>query len=237
MPGINFKHLPDELIGNITLNTVANFAVGNIVTGGTSHATGKVIKIDATSKILRVSSLTGFFTEGETVTNTGTGVGTVAVHGFDLSATSRGIEHVQWTGARIRRYLITALRNFSTKWADAIGLPTFTATAAYSALVNMITGDTLTITVASSEGVVVSSGSYINVVIGANTRKAYYTSGSSTTTSLAFRYIIVAGDVASAGNVSTGTTIIGEVSDIVGQTLVANPVTFVAPNVSSYTVN
>ena len=242
MPEIIFKPLPDNTVGNITLNTIVNFAVGDVVTGGTSAATGKIIKIDSTNKILRVNALTGFFVEGETVTNTGTGTGTVATKGYDLSATTRGIEHTQWTnaGVRVRSYVLVAIRNFLAKWSDANALPSFTATSSVSALAHMVTGDILSISVSSgADTVSVATGAYINVTINGIVRKAYYTSGSSTSTSSVFKYTVVAGDVATAGQITVDTAIVGSVYDTIadGQTLIADPVTFVAPDTSTYAAN
>jgi hypothetical protein len=149
----------------------------------------------------------------------------------DISATERGWE-LTATGE-----VLVAQRNLLAKQADAQGAPTFTAAVTYSATSTMITGDVMTITLTASEAVRVDAGSYINVTMGAFTRKAIVNRTTSTATSLKFDYVVVAEDDAAATEVVVATTVVGKVSDVVGDNLVNATVTFVAPNTSAATAN
>jgi hypothetical protein len=236
---LTFNKFPHNLTGDIKLNTVANFAKGDTVTGGTSGATGKVIKVFTTGTKLRVNSITGMFSPGETVTNTGTGTGVVAANGWDLSVTGTGLMRTLRSGAgRVRTELLWFLKNLNTKRADAVVLPTFSAAVGYSGTAAMVTGDVLTITVTASEPVHVKASSFIAVDIDTDTVSAMYDGATSTSTSLKFKYTIEASDLATAGQVIVDTTITGVVADILGGgSLQPAAVTFVAPNTSTATVN
>lgn len=237
MPQLTFSKFPKKMIGNIVMDDVTDFAVGNTVTGGTSGATAKVIKIIGTTT-LRVNTLTGIFVAGETVTNSGAGSSIVAVNGFDLSVTASGILRTFRTGVdRVRTEVLTAIRNMATKRSDAKSAPTFSAAVAYSGTAAMVTGDTLTLTITASEAVAVAANAYVAVTIGAATRHAVFVPALSSGTSLKFKYDINVSDVAVASGVVVGTTIVGAVADVVGEILVPATVTFVAPNTSTATVN
>lgn len=158
-----------------------------------------------------------------TYTTTGSNLGAASVQGKVFKAVE----------------VVAAISSLDTVYADAIVAPGFTAAVTYSGTSAMITGDILTVTVSSTEEVVVGGSPKIAVTIGANTRQAAFDQASSTTTSLVFKYTIVAGDVALAGNVSVAaTTNGGQIADV----LPANkrqPVTvsFTAPNTSTATAN
>lgn len=237
MAELTLVKFPHKLTGDIKLDTVANFAKGDIVTGGTSGATGKVLKIFTTEKILRVNNLTGMFAAAETVTNTGTGTGVVEANGFDLSVVGTGLLRTFRYGTRVRNELLYAIKDFANKRGDAATLPTFSGAIAYSGTAAMVTGDTMTITITASEPVQVKSNAFIEVDIDADTVSAMFDGANSTTTSLKFKYTIVAGDVALAGDVAVGTTIVGSVSDIIGTSLQPATVTFAAINTAATTVN
>ncbi len=231
-----FKRLQNKQVGNITLDTTTNFAVGDTVTGGSSAAHAKVIKV-VSATILRVNRITGVFADGETVTNGSTGTGVVATNGFDLSITASGLLRTFRVGARVRTELLTALRNFNTKSTDAVTPPTFTAAVSYSGTAAMVTGNVMTVTVTANEEVAVAADAYVAITIGVNTRHAVFVPALSTATDQVFEYTIVAGDSATAGNIHVGTTIVGAVADVVGEILVPATVTFVAPNTSTATAN
>ena len=91
--------------------------------------------------------------------------------------------------------IVVALSNLLTNYLDAIIIATFSAGVTYSGTAAMVTGDTLTITLTANEAVVVTGAPYINVTIGANTRKAFYATGSGTNV-LTFTYKIIASDTA-----------------------------------------
>lgn len=144
--------------------------------------------------------------------------------------------------------VIVAINNLANKIlsnSDAIAVPTFTAAATYSALAHAVTGDVITVTLTASESVSVSGTPFINLTIGANTRRASYTSVGSTSTSLQFTYTVVAGDVALAGAVtSAATATLTNANAGIGDVLAATntvrwipTITFTAPTTSTISVN
>jgi hypothetical protein len=144
--------------------------------------------------------------------------------------------------------VIVAINNLQNKIlanSDAIAVPTFTAAATYSALAHAVTGDVLTVTLTASEPVTVSGTPFINVTIGANTRRFSYTSVGSTSTSLKFTYTVVAGDVAIGGGVvsaasATLTNVNAGIGDILAATNAVRwmgTVTFTAPVMTTISVN
>lgn len=101
-----------------------------------------------------------------------------------------------------------------------------------------VTDDLLTLTATFNEVVVVTNTPRIAVVIGSNTRQATYVSGSGTN-ALVFRYTIVSGDAATAGNISATSPIdlntTGTIKDVVGNNAT---LTFAAPaGIASKTAN
>lgn len=149
----------------------------------------------------------------------------------DISASSRG-----WVYDPTGEVLV-ACRGLDTKNTDAASAPTFTAAIAYSGTAAMVTDDIVTITITSTEAVKVSSIAYVVFNIDTDARQAVFDPATSTGTSLKFKYTIDETDSATAGQVSVGTTIVGTVSDLVGDSTVPVAVTFVAPNTSTATVN
>lgn len=237
MSQFNLISLPNFILGKLVLSSVSNFSVGDIITGGTSGATAKIRKITVSTKTLLVDNITGIFVDAESVTNTGSGTGTVATSGFDISLSSSGIVKTTVTGSRSRSEVLVAMRTLSSKMVDAATAPTFTAAISYSALSAMVTDDVLTITISASEAVKVADNAYIEVTIGENTRNAVVDAATSTSTSLKFKYTITASDVAAIGEVVVDTTIMGDVWDVVGSSLIDAAVSFVSPDSSEATVN
>jgi hypothetical protein len=158
------------------------------------------------------------------------GVARSAYDANDIVATSKG-----WVYQPTGEVMVT-IRGLDTANADAVGVPTFTAAVTYSGTNLMVTGDVLTVTITASEEVRASKTSYIQVVIGSTTRNATLVSGSGTT-SLVFTYTVNEDDLASVGQVTVGTTIVGSVKDPVKQGSVPVTVTFTSPNTSTATAN
>jgi len=161
------------------------------------------------------------------------GDGKDAYNANNVVPTTKGWEY-QPTGE-----VLVAISSLSVKNTDVTTVPTFTAIATYSGTSAMITGDVLTVTLTSSEPVKVNGTPEIGLTIGVNTRALVFNPALSTNTSLVFDYTIVAGDTAVATGVSVAAlTTGGSVYDIIdGGALIAASVTYVAPNVSTVTVN
>lgn len=134
--------------------------------------------------------------------------------------------------------VLVALGNLQAINTDALVVPTFTAAVAYSGTSSMVTGDVITVTITASEDISVSGTPHIALTIGVNTRQL--TLDSTTHNTAVFKYTIVAGDAATAGNVSVaGTVTGGYVSDVLpeGKEKPVASVTFSAPDTSTTTVN
>ena len=135
--------------------------------------------------------------------------------------------------------VLVAIRSLASRNTDALVVPTFTAAVTYSALAAMVTGDILTVTLTSTEGVSVDGLPLIAIDVNGTSRYAEYSQVESTATSLVFNYTVVAADVALATQVVVGTAATGgTVSDILpagGTKPVA--VTFVAPDATTISIN
>lgn len=172
----------------------------------------------------------------------------VDVNTFSYPLTSNpGVVTTQ--GKACQSEVIVAIGGLDVLYADLIVLPTFTAVASYSGAAHMVTGDILTVTLTASEAVAfqnitATSYPYVNVVIGTNTRPVYYSTSLSTPTSLVFKYTVIAGDVATLGNVvGSGTlnlngSVIQDVAGTAGTHNTAfTPGAFTAPVTSTIYVN
>ena len=141
--------------------------------------------------------------------------------------------------------VLVAIGGLDTLYADASLTPIFSAVISYSGTSTVVTGNTITVTITSSEPVVVTGNPFITLTIGSSTNFMTYNVASSTSTSLVFTYQVVAGDHATAGNVSVGATMVGTVSigDILPNRTVAGAVqpvsslSYTAPNTSTTVVN
>lgn len=119
-----------------TLNR--EYIVGEVITGGTSLATARIVKIEGTgeSTVLTFDSIGGaaMFEDGETVVAGTSGIsavvdivagdlpvgsigGTTAATATTIIATSAGIVQNQVTGSRLRQEVLVASRDFATKQA------------------------------------------------------------------------------------------------------------------------
>ena len=99
-----------------------------------------------------------------------------------------------------------------------------------------VTGDVLTLTLTASEAVVVVGSPQVALAINLTTRQMVYDSASSTSTSLKFKYTVVGGDAATAGQLSVSTLGLngGTIKDAA---LNAATLTFVAPTTTAWAVN
>lgn len=118
-----------------------------------------------------------------------------------------------------------------------------TGTPTVSAM-HVATGAVLKVTLTASEAVNVAGAPSILVAIGAASRSFVYDSALSTTTSLVFKYTVVAGDVALITEVVSGAAVtlgtydgIGDVLTATGGTNWLTAVTFTASNITNVSVN
>jgi hypothetical protein len=145
--------------------------------------------------------------------------------------------------------VIVAIGGLDTVFADFLTIPTFTsgivlAGTGVGGTFHYITGDIFKVTLTASEPIAynVAGGlPYITVTINGTARRAYLDMAETTSTNLDFDYILVAGDVATAGQVTVGTAITlngAVVNDIAGNHVAGfTPGTFVAPVVTTVTAN
>lgn len=99
-----------------------------------------------------------------------------------------------------------------------------------------VTADVLTLTLKANEAVKVTGSPRVTLTVNETTRYLTYNAAASTTTSLKFKYTVVAEDVATAGQLTIGDLTLnsGTILDAVGN---AATLTFVAPDVSTWAVN
>lgn len=105
---------------------------------------------------------------------------------------------------------------YTLTWLNSLGnvaQPTVTTTSLVGNR-TFITGDTFTVIATASESVVVDGKPTIALTINAANRVATYDGSASTPTSLVFKYTVVAGDVATAGQVTLGTSMATANTDI-----------------------
>ena len=135
--------------------------------------------------------------------------------------------------------VIWAVGELNSIYADAVVVPTYTASITYSNAAHVVTGDIVTVTLATSEPVSVQGSPKVVLNVNATTRNLVYDAATSTSTSLKFKYTAVAGDVATAGQVTTGAaTVGGYVSDILPESKSQkSTVTFSAPDASGISFN
>lgn len=144
--------------------------------------------------------------------------------------------------------VLVAIANLNTKRTDANVVPTFTLAVPSNA--TYLTGQVLTFTVTPSEAVTVTGAPYIVVTIGAAVVNAVYDAATSTTTSLKFKYAVVAGNVDADGiavqnritlNEPTSGKTKGKVVDIVtgtsGEAVASASLTFTVPSTTGILVN
>lgn len=107
--------------------------------------------------------------------------------------------------------------------------------------VTFVTGNVITITVTPSESVTVDLIPYIGLTINGVARQALYDKYSSSSTSLVFKYTVVAGDSATAGQFTIGTSMLtGFISDNLpygGAQPMSSGKTFSAITTTSVTIN
>ena len=134
--------------------------------------------------------------------------------------------------------VVVACSGLQAAGVDQAVAVTYSAAVSYSGTAAMVTGNVMTVTLTASEPVEVLAAK-INVVIGVNTRQLTYKDTLSTTTSLVFQYTIVAGDLATAGNITVATSnSAGYISDVLPANKKAlSTVTFTSPNTSTATAN
>lgn len=105
---------------------------------------------------------------------------------------------------------------YTLTWNNALGnvaQPTTTTTLLTGGVV-FVTGNVLKLTVTASEAVTVDGTPQIALTINAGTKQALFDPYLSSATSLVFKYTIVSGDVATAGQFSVATSIVsGYISD------------------------
>lgn len=135
--------------------------------------------------------------------------------------------------------VVVAIGDLGIVSADALTVPTYTAAISYSALAAMVTGDVFTVTLTASEPVEVQGAPKISVTINGTVRQATYDQATSTDTSLKFKYTLVAGDVATAGQIVVAAeTTGGQIADVLPSNK-RQPVTvaFTAPDASAVSAN
>jgi hypothetical protein len=200
----------------------------------------------------RVRAVTGTASSsGTTVTGTSTlfttelNVGSVIVVGAqvrtvtaiasDTSLTTDIAFSPALSGSTITKSMevIVALGQLRTKDSDALVVPTFTL--AVPANGNKVTGTVLTFTVTPSEPVEVVGLPTIAVTIGSNVRLAVYDAVNSTSTSLLFKYTVVAGDVDADGIVVANVITLGT-TDEVGDLIIGGGDVNIAPAALTFTV-
>lgn len=174
----------------------------------------------------------------------GAQVRTVTAIASDTELTTDTAFNPALSGATLLRWeeVVVALGQLLTKKGDAAVVPTFTL--AVPADGDYDTGAVLTFTVTPSEAVEVVGLPTIAVTIGSTVRLAVYDPVNSTSTSLLFKYTVVAGDldsngIAVANTITLGTT--DEIGDLVvggGDVNVpALSLTFTVPTTTGITIN
>jgi hypothetical protein len=92
--------------------------------------------------------------------------------------------------------VLVAIGELDQLFADAFVVPTFTAAISYSGTLNTVTANTITVTVTSSEPIIITGSPTITLAIGSVVRNMVYDAANSSTTVLLFKYVVVAGDSA-----------------------------------------
>jgi hypothetical protein len=99
--------------------------------------------------------------------------------------------------------------NYTLTWINSLGnvaQPTTTVTNLVGNI-TFVTGDVMLVTVTASEAVTIDGIPKLVLTFDATERNAFFDAATSTSTSLKFKYTVVAEDVATAGQFSIGTDI------------------------------
>jgi len=200
---------------------------------GTSNVTGTAI-VGAGSNFTKILSV------GSRVYISGQ-VRTIASITDDTHATIDSALASNVTGVTIKKLVevIAAIGSLDTQYADAIVIPTFTLAATSS---NLVTDDTLILTVTASEPVSIVGIPAIGVTLNSGKVYAQYNSLVSTPTSLIFEYTVKSNDLDPNGIVIDNiiTLDLGEqVADILSsgvEPIASSNLTFTVPSVT-ITVN
>jgi hypothetical protein len=98
--------------------------------------------------------------------------------------------------------VLVAIGQLDQLSADAAVIPTFSAAITYSGTLNAVTANIITVTVTSTEPIIITGTPTITLAIGSVIRNLVYDSVNSTTTVLVFKYVVVAGDSATTWTAS-----------------------------------
>lgn len=229
----------------------AEVAVGVTTTGATSSIAWSWTAVPgAVSYQIWVGTATGaetsFFTSTTNSYTQTTSAGTAGT-----IPTANPGTYVSGGSVSPRGEILAAINSLQATNSALLVIPTFTAAFTFSNLAHMVTGDVATITLTSTDAVYWNtSGGVPSVTLNVNAtpRQMTFKPALSTTTSLVFNYTIVAGDVATAGQVTTGTSItlnggqfLDSAPDSGNEAGTHNapftPGTFVAPTTSGVSVN
>lgn len=157
---------------------------------------------------------------------------------FTITSTVTGTADVTVAKMYKNYEVMVALGQLEAVRADIAVVPTYTAAATYSGTSHVVTGDIITITLTASEPVEMANAPKVALNFNLTQRLAT-ADASSTATSLVFKYTVVAGDIATAGQMSVGTSTVGGwVSDVLPENKKSKAtVSFTAPNVSLWSAN
>lgn len=187
-----------------------------VLSGGKGSAVFATTQVGSTGVTSEIQTLT-VTADGGTYTITYSGQTTTAlaynISSANLQTALEALSNIApgdltVTGSLGAGYTIT--------WNNALGnvaQPTTTNTLLTGG-VNYVTGNVLKLTATASESVTVDGAPQIALTINATTKQAIFDPYLSTDTSLVFKYTVVAGDVATAGQFSVATSIVnGDISD------------------------
>jgi hypothetical protein len=145
--------------------------------------------------------------------------------------------------------VLVAMGGLDTTYADFLTIPTFTAAVTLAGTgvggtFHYVTGNVFTVILTASEPIAVNVGAglptlQLNITSGA--KQAVYNPALSGASTMAFSYTLVAGDIATATNVTTGTTIAangGVFNDIAGNHVAGfTPGSFTAAAITTVAFN
>lgn len=204
----------NNLSGKSTdIGVVPTFAA--ILSGGL----GSAVVATTTPGVLNTTS------EVQTITVTATGgTFTITYDGqttaaIAYNASTAAVQTALWALSNIADNDVAVTGSagaYTLTWINSLGdvaQPTTDVTNLEGGL-TYVTGDILTVTVTASEAVVVDGKPTIALTINATNRVATYDGSASTGTSLVFKYTVVAGDVATAGQFTLGTSMHNTTSSI-----------------------
>lgn len=174
----------------------------------------------------------------------GSQVRTVTAITSDTELTTDTAFNPALSGATVLRFeeVVVAIGQLLTKKGDGVAVPTFTI--AVPADADYDTASVLTFTVTASEAVQVIGLPTIAVTIGSNVRLAVFDSVNSTSTSLLFKYTVVAGDLDANGIAVANVITLGTTDEIADQIIGGGDVdidgaalTFTVPATTGITIN